>query len=151
MKVQRQVLLPQAPEGCLRIAFATSDGATVNDHFGWGMDFLLFDVNQAGFKKSGQITFVPEEKDEAEHSERNFVKAEALAHCHIVYAAAIGGPVAAKLTQRKIQPMVVKEEAKIETLLHQFQTMLAKPPLWIQKLIGKEDPNRFDAFEEDEE
>ena len=114
MKVQRQIQLASAPAGCLRVAFASSDGATVNDHFGWGLEFLLFDVSAQGSNKSGQITFVPEEQDEAEHSERNFVKAEALSQCHIVYAAAIGGPVAAKLTQRKIQPLVVKDENKIE-------------------------------------
>lgn len=154
MKVVSQILSPEIEDGALRVAFASTDGTSVNQHFGKGMEFVLFDVSKEGSKKAGKITFEQEEKDEAEHSEKNFVKADALSSCHIVYSMAIGGPVAAKLTQRKIQPLVVKGEDKIEVLLGQFQDMLgsAKVPPWIAKMINAStDPNRFDAFDDEDD
>ncbi|MDT8446610.1 MAG: NifB/NifX family molybdenum-iron cluster-binding protein [bacterium] len=154
MKVQSQITSPGIVDGALRIAFASTDGAKVNQHFGKGMEFWLFDVSKEGFKKSGKITFTPDEDDDAEHVEKNFVKADALADCHIVYSLAIGGPVAAKLTQRKIQPLVVKEEDRIEALLGQFKDMLgsAKVPPWIAKMVNAEtDLSRFDAYDEDDD
>ncbi len=150
MKVQREITEQQAKEGDLRVAFASSNGVSINDHFGKGMEFLLFDVNAEGFAKSGTITFEAEEGDDPEHTDRNFVKVDALENCHIVYSQKIGGPVAAKLTQRRIQPLIVKKEDNIEKLLNDFKGMLSSPPLWIAKLIGKEDPNRFAAFEEED-
>ncbi|MDX2470731.1 MAG: NifB/NifX family molybdenum-iron cluster-binding protein [SAR324 cluster bacterium] len=151
MKVQRELTAPEAQKGDLRVAFATSNGVSINDHFGKGMEFLLFDINATGYTKSGKITFEAEEGDDPEHTDRNFVKVDALDKCHIVYSRKIGGPVAAKLTQRKIQPLIVKKEDNIEKLLNDFKGMLEQPPLWIAKLIGTEDPNRFAAFDEDDE
>lgn len=151
MIVSSQIVDATVPSGALRIAFASSDGTSVNDHFGKGMEFLLFDVTPGGFGKSGKITFQPEATDPKEHSEKNFTKVDALSSCHIVYSASIGGPVAAKLTQRKIQPLVVKGEDRIERLLEDFQKMLQNPPRWIAKLIGAENPNRFEQFDEEEE
>ena len=151
MKVHCQITAPEAVEGDLRVAFASSDGLSINDHFGRGLEFLLFDVNEKGFSQSGKIIFEPEKGDDPEHTDKNFVKVDALKNCHIVYSRKIGGPVAAKLTQRKIQPLVVKKEDNIEKLLNDFNGMLSNPPLWIAKLIGTEDPNRFAAFEEEED
>lgn len=152
MKVQSKILTPEVEAGALRIAFASTDGETVDLHFGKGMEFVLFDVNAKGYKKSGKITFSAEGEDEPEHSTRNQVKTEALVGCHIVYSAAIGGPVAAKLTQRNIQPLIVKEEARIPALLEQFQNLLNGPlPPWIGKLIRKNDPNRFAAYDQEED
>src|SRR3989339_64416 len=146
MKVKAQILAPEAPPGALRIAFASTDDLRVTDHFGKGLVFYLYDVFASGWKKAGKIVFTPEEGDQKEHGDKNFAKVEALKTCHIVYSAAIGGPVAAKLTQQKIQPLGIKEQDLIEELLKQFKEMLSgNCPPWVKKILGQNDPNRFDA------
>jgi len=152
MKVQAQILAPEAPQGSLRIAFASTDDVKVTDHFGKGLVFFLYDVFAEGWKKAGKIVFTPEDGDQKEHGDKSLAKVDALKTCHIVYSAAIGGPVAARLTQNKIQPLVIKEEDGIEGLLTKFKEMLTgNTPPWISKILGQADPNRFDAFDDDED
>ena len=52
-----QLLVPTVEKGFLRVAFASSDGRTVSDHFGWGREFILFDVSKNGARKAGKMTF----------------------------------------------------------------------------------------------
>ncbi|MBF0275112.1 MAG: nitrogen fixation protein NifX [Nitrospinae bacterium] len=152
MKVVAQIKNPEVPEGSLRVAFASTDGETVNDHFGWAKEFLLFDVSSKSYLKSGKIAFSGKELDEKGNDDKLLEKIDALGDCHIVYSAAIGGPAAARLTRKKIQPLVVKDEAVIKNLLEELRNVLGgTPPPWINKLLRGNDPSRFDKFDEDDD
>ena len=152
MKVSAQLVNSKIKEGFLRIAFATKDGINVNDHFGWARTFVLYDVSVENVSKAGMILFSSEKLDERGNDDKLFGKIEALKECHIVYSQAIGGLAAARLTRKKIQPLVVRNETRIEKLLEEFRKVLNGPtPPWMRKLVGKDDPNRFSRFEDDEE
>ncbi len=152
MKVAAQLIIPKPKDGSLRVAFATGDGINVDEHFGWAHTFVLYDVSAEKITKAGRIVFSSEKLDERGNDEKLFGKIEALEGCHIVYSQAIGGPAAARLTRKKIQPLVVKGEARIEKLLEEFKKVLnGQMPPWLMKLVKKEDPERFKRFEDEED
>lgn len=152
MKVTAQLIIPKVKDGFMRIAFATRDGINVDEHFGWARTFVLYDVSAESINRAGRIVFSSEELDERGNDDKLPGKIEALKCCHIVYSQAIGGPAAARLTRKKIQPLVVKGESSIEKLLEEFKKVLNGPmPPWLRKLVGKDDPERFRRFDEDEE
>lgn len=152
MKIAAQLTIPKVEDGSLRIAFATRDGINVNEHFGWARTFLLYDVSAKSISKAGKIVFSSEKLDESGNDNKLFGKIDALQECHIIYSQAIGGPAAARLTRMKIQPLVVKGESRIEKLLEEFKKVLnGQMPPWLRKLVGKEDPERFSRFDEEDE
>ncbi|MBI4666227.1 MAG: nitrogen fixation protein NifX [Nitrospinae bacterium] len=135
----------------MRVAFATKDGVSVNDHFGWARDFLLYDVSADGTSKAGKITFDGGELDERGNDDKLSGKIDALAGCHIVYSEAIGGSAAARLTNRKILPMVARDERSITGILDMVKTALSGPtPPWLRKITQTSDPSRFDRFDEED-
>jgi nitrogen fixation protein NifX len=149
MKLQSQLIIPTVEKGRLRVAFATSDGLTVNEHFGWGRQFVLYDVSKEGARKAGKIVFDAKDLDERGNDDKLAAKIEALRGCHIVYAEAIGGPAAARLTRERMQPMVVKDENDVAKLLEQIKNVLNQPsmPPWLRKLTRDDDPARFENFD----
>lgn len=151
MNVVAQIVTPKARDGSLRIAFATKDCVTVNDHFGWTRTFMLYDVTSSKASKAGKIVFSAEGLDERGNDDKLAAKIEALAGCHIVYSRAIGGPAAARLTRRSIHPIVVPEDEEITGILEKLKTLLGgNLPPWLKKLTGTKDPERFAKFEEEE-
>jgi nitrogen fixation protein NifX len=148
MKITSQILDTEQRKGFLRVAFATSDSETINDHFGWARLFLIYDVSPTGYFKVGKIQFA--EADEAEEcnpENKHFAKIKALKTCHIVYSQSIGGPAAARLTQQKIHPLVAKDNPTIESVLNNLKQVLNGPtPPWLRKIIGREDPLRFESY-----
>lgn len=149
MKIISQILDTEQRQGCLRVAFATSDGQTINDHFGWARSFFIYDVSPQDRFKVGKVQFAEADETEECHPEnRHFEKINALKTCHIVYSQAIGGPAAAKLTQQNIHPLVVKDNPTIESILNRLQEVLNGPlPPWLRKITGRRDPLRFESYE----
>lgn len=135
-------------EGCVRVAFASSDNITINDHFGRSKSFLIFDVSSTGYFKAGKVQFSETEETKVCNPEnKHFEKIKALSTCHIVYSQSIGGPVAARLIQQKIHPMVAKDNPTIESILTHLKVMLGGTvPPWMRKITGVEDPRRFESF-----
>ncbi len=148
MKVTSKILDTELKKGFLRVAFATSDNETVNEHFGWANSFLIYDVSRVGFVKVGKIQFDTDSRDtECNPENKHFEKINALQSCHIVYSQSIGGPAAARLTQKKIHPLVVKNSPPITNTLTELKAVLNGPvPPWVRKLVEKEDPQRFDSI-----
>jgi nitrogen fixation protein NifX len=149
MKIQSQLIIPTVEKGSLRVAFATNNGTTVNEHFGWGKQFLVYDVSKEGHHKAGKIVFDSKEMDERGNDDKLEVKIEALRGCHLIFAEAIGGPAAARLTRERIQPMVVKDENDIVKLLEQLADVLKQPsmPPWLRRITKSADPERFNNFD----
>ena len=148
MKIISQILDTEQRKGYLRVAFATSDSETINDHFGWARSFLIYDVSGKDYHKVGKVQFAEaEEAEECNPENRHFEKINALKSCHIVYSQSIGGPAAARLTQQKIHPMVAKDNPPIQSILNNLKTVLSGPiPPWMRKLTGAKDPMRFEMF-----
>ena len=118
----------------MRIAFTTSDGATIDRHFGQVSQFDVWDVgpDHAAFvEKVSALTGAEDEED------RTSARAGALAGCAIVYTVQIGGPAAAKLVARRIHPMKTGGDLPIADAVARLQTVLrGTPPPWLRKALG---------------
>ena len=121
----------------MRVAFTSSDGRTIDRHFGQVSAFDVWEVGpaQAGFV--GRVTAVTTGEDE---EDRTTARASAVAGCAIVYTVQIGGPAAAKLVARRIHPMKTGTETPIAEVVSKLQeVMRGNPPPWLRKAMGGAD------------
>ncbi len=118
----------------MRIAFTSSDGITVDQHFGQTRDFRIWDVRTDSAAEVDVITALPASEDE---EDRIAARASAVAGCAIVYTVAIGGPAAAKLVARRIHPMKTGAEVPVAEVVEKLQEVLrGRPPPWLRKAMG---------------
>jgi nitrogen fixation protein NifX len=118
----------------MRVAFTSSDGRTIDRHFGQVSKFDVWEVGpaQAGFV--GQVSAITTGEDEEDRTE---ARAAAVAGCTIVYTVQIGGPAAAKLVARRIHPMKTGAEIPIADVVGKLQEVLrGTPPPWLRKAMG---------------
>lgn len=133
----------------LRIAFATTNMETVNQHFGSAQQFALYHVDPeraillevAEFGKLSQDG--NEDKLEA--------KLDMLKGCAAVYCQAVGSSAVRQLMTLGIQPIKVVEGAVIADLLESLQDEMRQgPSAWLAKAIAMQqgpDMARFDDME----
>lgn len=131
----------------MRVAFATTDGITVDEHFGRAGKFAVYELNQEGYRFIGMRQFA-EGRDSAveetkgmgqAHDDRVQVKVDKLADCRIIYLTEIGGPSAARLARKGIMPVKVKEAVSIEESLKKLlETARTSPPPWLKKALCSE-------------
>ncbi len=129
----------------MKVAFATTDGLRVDEHFGRAGMFEIFEFTKDGYTDLGPRVFA-EGRDTVVESTRgqgslhDFAvedKVEKLADCRVVYMTAIGGPSAARLTRRGIMPVKVSDGSEIQELARQMMATIAgSPPPWLKKSIG---------------
>ncbi len=118
----------------MRIAFTSSDGVTVDQHFGQTRDFRIWEVGVDSAVEVDKVSALPVSEDE---EDRIAARASAVAGCAIVYTVAIGGPPAAKLVARKIHPMKTGTEVPIADLISKLQEVLrGTPPPWLRKAMN---------------
>lgn len=135
----------------LKIAFATTDMETVNQHFGSAKSFALYAVDQeeAHFLEAAQFGELNQDGNEDKLS----VKLDLLDGCAAVYCQAVGGSAINQLIARNIQPVKVHENSKIKALIVDLQTeMKAGPSSWLAKAINQHkepDPERFNKMAEE--
>jgi predicted Fe-Mo cluster-binding NifX family protein len=90
-----------------RIAIASSDGESVNQHFGQARNLLIYEISDAGieFIEDREIKLI---LDEAAHTERNMnIFANALSDCSAVFVRRIGAQSAKFLHERNIRTFEV--------------------------------------------
>ena len=133
-------------EDTVKIAFATTDGKTVDEHFGRAGMFAIYEMTANGHRfvetrkfGDGMDSSVVDTRDMGPlHDDAVQRKVERLADCKIVYLTEIGGPAAARLVKKGMMPMKVKAPVDIESALRQLQETIRKsPPPWLRKAIGK--------------
>lgn len=135
----------------LKVAFATSDMTTVNQHFGSAKSFAVYAVNkdQTQLMEAAQFGVLSQDGNE----EKLSVKMDLLEGCAAVYCQAIGASAINQLIARGIQPVKVHEGSKITDLLVDLQTELTVgPSSWLAKAINKyknPDPEKFSKMEEE--
>lgn len=118
----------------MRVAFTSSDGRTIDRHFGQVSDFDVWEVGPAQAEFVGRVTAVTTGEDE---EDRTAARASAVAGCAIVYTVQIGGPAAAKLVALRIHPMKTGRETPIAEVVSKLQeVMRGSPPPWLRKAMG---------------
>jgi len=129
----------------MKVAFATTDGVNVDEHFGRAGMFVIYELMMDGFKfletrkfADGKDTAVEETKGMGQvHDDRVQAKVDRLADCKIIYITEIGGPSAARLVKKGIMPIKIKETTSIEESMHDlFETVKGSPPPWLRKAIN---------------
>jgi nitrogen fixation protein NifX len=122
----------------MKIAFTSSDGLTINQHFGNSPHFYVYDVGPERAELVGKVTALASAQDE---EDRIAARASAIADCAVVYTIQIGGPAAAKLVSRRIHPMKTGREMPIDEVVGKLQQVLrGNPPPWLRKAMGLEAP-----------
>lgn len=130
----------------MKIAFATTDGKTVDEHFGRAGMFAIYEITESGHHfvearkfADGMDKSVVDTRDKGPlHDDAVQSKVDRLADCKLVYMTEIGGPSAARLVKKGMMPMKVKEPVEIESALAQLEEKIKKsPPPWLRKAIGK--------------
>ena len=86
----------------MKVAFASSDGLQVNQHFGQATRFHVWEIQLTSAECIGRIEQPPRDLENEDHI---LAKARALEGCAIACSVEIGGPAAAKLVARHIHPM----------------------------------------------
>jgi nitrogen fixation protein NifX len=123
----------------MRIAFASSDGQAIDQHFGTAERFFLWEVGPDRAEAVGRVSLNP---DGEEREDKIIARANALDGCTIVYSTQIGGPAAAKLVGRHIHPTKAVANKPIADAVCELQTVLrGKPPPWLRKAAGLSAPD----------
>jgi nitrogen fixation protein NifX len=130
----------------MKVAFATTDGRLVDEHFGRAGMFMIYEFTKDGYADMGPRVFaegrdIAVESTKGQGSLHDFAvedKVEKLADCKIVYVTAVGGPSAARLTKHGMMPVKVVEGSDIEELAGQLLTVIkTSPPPWLKKLLSR--------------
>jgi nitrogen fixation protein NifX len=118
----------------MKVAFTSSDGTNVDQHFGQTGAFYVWEIGPETAEMVGKVTAITSADDE---EDRIAARASAIADCSIVYTVQIGGPAAAKLVSRRIHPMKTAREVPIARLVEQLQGVLkGTPPPWLRKAMA---------------
>lgn len=117
------------------VAFASSTGEAVDQHFGWSKTFYLYDVDE--YSASLEKTIDSSKEPEGEKEKLNY-KIGSINEADIMYCTQIG-PTASKMVQAAgIHPVRVSEGEKISDALTRLHEMLnGNPPIWLLRILHK--------------
>ena len=133
----------------MKIAFATQDLETVDAHFGWAKNIVVYELDQDGHYLSNTFSF-GENLEEDGNEDKLTPKLEMIGDCAILYVAAIGGSAAARVVAKNIFPVKVSQPESIQALLERLkQTLRGTPPPWLRKALAKGRERVLD-FEDEE-
>jgi len=125
----------------MKIAFTTSNGEIIDQHFGQCQSFHIWEVgpDQAAFLETVSVG-----EHGGDEEDRIIARAKILSDCAIVYTMQIGGPAAAKLVAQKIHPMKTNSEVSLKDTIERFQEVLrGNPPPWLKKAMNKRQSSSF--------
>jgi nitrogen fixation protein NifX len=118
----------------IKVAFTSTDGRAVDEHFGTATGFYVWHIEPARATCRGKV-MAPPAADEDE--DKILARAQALEGCTIVCTGEIGGPAAAKLVSRHIHPMKMKMGTSVQEVVLRLQSVLnGQPPPWLRKAMG---------------
>lgn len=129
----------------LRVAFASNDRATVNQHFGAAEGFAIYALDAERARLVEVAEFPPESMDGNEN--KLPAKIAALSGCAAVYCLAAGASAVKQLLAAGIQPVRLDDAMPIETLLQQVtRAMRDGGTPWVDRALRRgtgEDGDRF--------
>lgn len=145
---QLQILDSECDDTLLRVAFASSDRETVDQHFGSSRSFVIYGVSSDQMQLLSVAEFGELEQDGNE--DKLVSKLALLEGCIAVYCRACGASAVRQLLAQGIQPVKVSEESRIDELIEALQNELKDgPSAWLAKALRKTQPadtGRFDAM-----
>lgn len=128
----------------MKVAFATTDGININEHFGRSGIFAVYEVSNDGYIFLEQRKFADgrdsavegSRGNEVEHESIMQTKVEKLADCRVIFFTNIGAPSAARLVNKGLMPLKVKEVVPIEHELQRLlDTIQNSPPPWLKRAL----------------
>ena len=133
----------------LKVAFATSDRVTVDQHFGASLGFAIYGIDGERAKLVELAEFPEEAMDGNENKLAE--KIAVLADCAAVYCLAVGGSAVRQLLACGIQPVRLEEATAIEPLLDDLRRSVREGGVsWIERATRREaDTSRFDRMAEE--
>jgi len=135
---------PTAP-GSLKAAFASSDGLSVNGHFGNCTLFFIYQLDG-----QSQTLVDIRRYHQQESMEANEARASLLDGCHLLFCEAIGGPAAARVIRHGIHPIKVKQDRNIQSQLSQLNLLMSGTlPPWLAKVLGRKSDLSLRYVEDD--
>ena len=144
-----EVLHDKPDASLLKVAFASTDRKSVNQHFGAAKSFATYGVNQNHRYLLNVSQFGELQQDGNE--DKLAIKLDLLEDCIAVYCRACGASGVRQLLARGIQPVKVSEGTLIEDLLQGLQQELKhKPSPWLARALGRNkmpSDSRFDDME----
>lgn len=119
----------------MNIAFASSNGEVIDQHFGWSKTFYLFKVDKDASTFLGSID--SSEEPEEEKAKLTY-KIGTIEEADIMYCTQIG-PTASKMVQASgIHPVRVAEGETIADAIAKIQQMFQdNPPMWLLRIFHK--------------
>lgn len=132
---------PQAgqQEPALRIAFASSDRHTVNQHFGAAEAFVIYTLHASGFQLAEVVEFQDRDIQQDGHEGKLEAKIHLLDQCAAVYCNAVGASAIRQLLATGIQPLKVDEGENLELLLKSLaENWHHQPPVWLQRALRQQ-------------
>ncbi len=122
----------------MKVAFTSTDGKTIDQHFGMATEYWIWEV---GPDHAELLTRVSPLITEGDEEDRTAARANAVAGCAIVCTRQIGGPAAAKLVARRVHPMKTGGEVPVAEMVGKLQQVLkGSPPPWLRKAMGEDAP-----------
>jgi nitrogen fixation protein NifX len=119
----------------MKIAFTSSTGEMIDQHFGQTDRFLIWEVGPDAAHYLETLQVGAHGSDE---EDRISARAKILTDCAIVYTMQIGGPAAAKLVAQKIHPMKTNTVVSLTETVERIQEVLrGNPPPWLRKAMNK--------------
>ncbi len=151
--VSRRLTLVGTPEEerfmerALKIAFATSDRTTVNQHFGSSEGFAIYYVTPDDAVLAEVVAF--EEATHDGNEDKLVARIAALSGCAAVYCRAVGASAIAQLKHEGVQPLKVMPGTAIKAQIAGLQDELRREPaLWVLRaLAGEKSASRFDEMD----
>lgn len=135
----------------IKVAFATTNMKTVNQHFGSAQSFAMYHVDpeRAMLLEAAEFGKLAQDGNE----DKLAAKLDMLTGCSAVYCQAAGSSAVQQLLSRGIQPVKVAEDADINDLIESLQDEMRQgPSSWVAKAIERvkgPDMGRFDEMEEE--
>jgi len=120
------------------IAFASSDGILVDQHFGWSKHFELYrvDAQSAEYVKTLDSS---QDAIEDEHEKLSY-KISTIKEADMLYCTAIGPTASKMVLAAKIHPIRAGENDRIdETIVKLQELLLGNPPPWLLRIVHKYD------------
>ena len=129
----------------MKVAFTSTDGETIDRHFGMARNFHVWEV---GPEEARFVAAVAVGDSGVDEEDRIAARAGAIGDCAIVCTVEIGGPAAAKLIARRIHPMKTGGEVPVSEMVGRLQEVLkGNPPPWLRKAMNRGNTSTF--LEED--
>lgn len=136
-----------------KVAFATADRVSVNQHFGATLGFAIYAVNEEHAQLVEVAEFPSESMDGNESKLAD--KIAALSGCAAVYCLAIGASAVRQLLASGIQPVRMEDEIAIELLLIHLRKAIHEGGIaWVDRIVRRgcacqDGEQRFDRMLEE--